>query len=300
MNPHLSLNPISDVHQLLVYPFMVNALEAGTIVALTASLVGWFMVLRRETFAGHTLALMSFPGASAAALLGVSLSLGYFAFCVAGASVIAVGSRSAGRWNPAQASAVIGSVQAAALALGFLFLSLYGGILENLESLLFGSFLGITTSQVETLAGVMIGVLAFFALAGRPLLYGSVDELAAGARGVPVRGLGVAFLILLGLAVAATAQITGVLLVFALLVAPPAAAQQLTSRIPVGLVLSALFALAIVWVGLTLAYFSTYSLGFYVSTLAFGLYVVCRGGRALVRRVGRRLPSARVLTRPAV
>jgi zinc/manganese transport system permease protein len=132
------------------------------------------------------------------------------------------------------------------------------------------------------------------------LLYGSVDELAAGARGVPVRGLGMAFLLVLGLAVAATAQITGVLLVFALLVAPAAAAQQLTSRIPVSLVLSALFALVIVWVGLTLAYFSTYSLGFYVSTLAFSLYVVCRGTRALVRRLGRRLQSVPVVTRPAV
>jgi zinc/manganese transport system permease protein len=299
MSPHLSLNPISDVHQLLVYPFMVNALEAGTIVALMASVVGWFMVLRRETFAGHTLSLMSFPGASAAALLGVSLSLGYFAFCLAGALLIAAGSRSAGRWNPAQESAVIGTVQAAALALGFLFLSLYGGILEDLESLLFGSFLGITTTQVETLAAVTIGVFAFFALAGRPLLYGSVDELAAGARGVPVRRLQVAFLIVLGLAVAATAQITGVLLVFALLVAPPAAAQQLTSRISLSLVLSAVFALAIVWVGLTLAYFSVYSVGFYVSTLAFGLYVVCRGSRVLLRHVGRRIRSVPV-TSPAV
>ena len=72
MNPHLSLDPISDVHQLLVYPFMVNALEAGTTVAVMASVVGWFMVLRRQTFAGHTLSIMSFPGASAAALAGDS------------------------------------------------------------------------------------------------------------------------------------------------------------------------------------------------------------------------------------
>jgi len=78
MNQHLSLNPVTDYHQLVVYPFMVNALEAGTIVAVTASVVGSFMVLRRQTFAGHTLSLMSFPGASAAALVGVSLSLGYF------------------------------------------------------------------------------------------------------------------------------------------------------------------------------------------------------------------------------
>ena len=288
MNPHLSVNPLTDLHQLLVYPFMVNALEEGTIVAVMASVTGWFMVLRRETFAGHTLSVMSFPGASAAALAGVSLSLGYFSFCIVGALLIAVSSRSLGRRNAAQESAVIGSVQAGGFALGFLFLSLYGGILTNLEELLFGSFLGITTSQVDTLAAITVGVLVFFAFAGRPLLYASIDEPAASARGVPVGALHVAFLLVLGLAVAATAQITGVLIVFALLVAPAAAAQQLTARIPLSLALTVIFALAIVWVGLTLAYFGTYSLGFYVSTIAFALYVACRGGRALARRLGQR------------
>ena len=133
---------------------MVNALEAGTIVALMAAVAGWFMVLRRQSFAGHTLAVMSFPGASAAALVGVSLSLGYFSFCVAGALAIAAGSRTAGRRNFGQESAVIGTVQVAGLALGFLFLSLYDGVLESLEELLFGSFLGITTTQVHTLAAI--------------------------------------------------------------------------------------------------------------------------------------------------
>jgi zinc/manganese transport system permease protein len=100
---------------------------------------------------------------------------------------------------------------------------------------------------------------------------------------VRVRLLQVAFLVVLGLAVAATAQITGVLLVFALLVAPAAGAQQLTARIPLSIALSIVFALAIVWTGLTLAYFGTYSVGFYVSTLAFVLYALCRGGRTLVK-----------------
>jgi zinc/manganese transport system permease protein len=289
VNPHLSINPLTDVHQLVVYPFMVNALEAGTIVAVMASVAGWFMVLRREAFAGHTLSVMSFPGASAAALAGLSLSLGYFSFCVVGALLIATSSRTSGQRNPAQESAVIGSVQAGGLALGFLFLSLYGGILTNLESILFGSFLGITTDQVRTLAAITVGVLVFFAIAGRPLLYSSVDEPAASARGVPVRLVHVAFLVVLGLAVAATAQITGALLVFALLVAPAAAAQQLTASIPLSLALTVLFALTIIWVGLTLAYFGAYSVGFYVSMVAFALYVNCRLGRAAVTRLGRRV-----------
>jgi zinc/manganese transport system permease protein len=234
------------------------------------------MVLRREAFAGHTLAVMSFPGGSGAALAGLPLPLGYVAFSVLGALVIAGGSRTAGRRDPRQQSAVVGTVQAGAFALGFLFLSLYGGILENLESLLFGSFLGITTGQVIALAAIAVGVIAFLAAAGRPLLFSSVDDLAASARGVPVRLLDAAFLVVLALAVAATAQITGVLLVFALLVAPAAAAQQLTARIGAGLALGVVFAIAIVWAALTLAYVTDSPVGFFVSSIAFALYLACR------------------------
>ena len=281
MNPALSWNPVSDVQQLLVFPFMVNALEAGTIVAVLAAVTGWFVVLRRQAFAAHALSVMSFPGASAAALAGLALPIGYFVACAGAAVAIAAGSRTQGRRNLAQESAVIGSVQVAGFALGFLFLSLYGGVLENLESLLFGSFLGITANQVVILLAVALGTLAFFACVGRPLLYSSVDDLVARAGGVPVRLLEVAFLVVLGLAVAATAQITGVLLVFALLVAPAAAAQQLTVRIGLGIVLSVVIALVVTWVGLALSYFTDYSVGFYVTSLAFGVYLVARA----VRRV---------------
>jgi zinc/manganese transport system permease protein len=284
VNPELSLDPLSDYHQMVVYPFMVHALQAGTIVAVIASIAGWFMILRRETFAGHTLSIMSFPGASGAALVGLPLASGYLAFCAAGAVVIAAASRTRGLRDVSQGSAVVGTVQAVAFALGFLFLSLYGGVLENLESLLFGSFLGITAQQVQTLLVVAVLVLVFFAVAGRPLLYATIDETVAASRGVPVRVLHVAFLIVLGLAVAATAQVTGVLLVFALLVAPAAAAQQLTARIGVSLALTLVFALAITWVALTLSYFTDDSLGFFVGALALGVYVVSRAGNELVRR----------------
>jgi zinc/manganese transport system permease protein len=289
VNPSLTLNPVSDVQQLFVYPFMVNALEAGTIVAVMSAITGWFVVLRRQTFAGHTLSVMSFPGASGAALAGLPLPLGYFAACTLAAIAIATGSRTRDTRSLAQESAVIGSVQVVGFALGFLFLSLYGGILESLESLLFGSFLGITTSQVEVLLGVALAALLFFALAGRPLLLSSIDDLAARAGGVPVRSLEVAFLLVLGLAVAATAQITGALLVFALLVAPAAAAQQLTARIPLGLALSVAIALLVTWVGLGLSYYTDYSVGFFVTSLAFAVYVAARISRGLARRRSPRM-----------
>ncbi len=283
MNPRLSLDPISDVNELLTYPFMVHALEAGTIVAVMAAVAGWFMVLRRQSFAGHTLAVMSFPGASGAALAGLPLAAGYFGACAVASLAISAGSRGVDGRDRSQESAVIGTVQVAGFALGFLFLSLYHGILESLEALLFGSFLGITQGQVWTLLGVAVGTLAFFAVAGRPLLYASIDPAAARARGVPVRLLEPAFLLVLGLAVAATAQITGVLLVFALLVAPAAAAQQLTARVGLGLALTTAIALAVAWIGLGLAYFTDLPVGFFVTSLGFAVYVASSAGRGALR-----------------
>ena len=278
----LSLDPVSDYRRLTEFPFMVNALEAGTIVALMAGIVGWFMVLRRETFAGHTLSVMAFPGATGALLIGLPAAAGYFTFCGASALVIGSAGGSASRGPRAQESAVTGTVQAFGLACGFLFLSLYKGVLSGYENLLFGDFLGITRGQVLTLAIVAVVTLALFALAGRRLLFASVDEDVARASGVPVRRLALAFLVVLGLAVAATAQITGVLLVFALLVAPPATAQLITPRIGASLVLSVALALLITWIGLSLAYFYNYPVGFYITTVAFVLYLIARITRAVI------------------
>jgi zinc/manganese transport system permease protein len=283
MNPHLSPDLLSDVDQLLAYPFMVNALQAGTIVAVMAAPVGWLMVLRRQSFAGHTLSVMSFPGAAAAALLGVPLALGYYAFCVVGALAIAGASGVRARRSRARESAAIGTVQALALALGFLFLSLYEGVLEGLDTLLFGSFLGVSRGQVLTLLITAVAVLAVLVAIGRPLLFASVDETVARAAGVPVGALSVLFLVVLGLAVAATAQITGALLVFALLTAPAAAAQRLTSRVGLGLALSVLIALAVTWVGLGLSYFTNRPVGFFITTVALVVFVLAGARNALPR-----------------
>jgi zinc/manganese transport system permease protein len=167
--------------------FMVNALEAGTVVAVVAGSVGWFMVLRRQTFAGHTLALVSFPGAAGAILLGVSASYGYFGAAMAGALVIAAVPRSTSGQAHSQESAVIGTVQAFALACGVLFVSLYGGFLDDLTGLLFGTFLGISDAQVLTLLGVGVAVLTALGILARPLFFATVDPDVAQARGVHVR-----------------------------------------------------------------------------------------------------------------
>src|SRR6201993_4314957 len=275
----LSIDLISDFRQLTAYPFMVNALEAGTIVSVMAGVVGWFMVLRRETFAGHTLSVMAFPGATFALLLGLSAAVGYYAFCGVCALMIAAAGT---RFHRGEESAVTGTVQAFGLACGFLFLSLYHGVLAGYENLLFGDFLGITRGQVLTLAIVCVIALGFFAIVGRPLLFASVDEPVASARGVPVRPVSLAFMLALGMTVAATAQITGALLVFALLVAPAATAQLITPRIGASLVLTVLLGVLITWVGLALAYFYNYPVGFYLTAVAFSVYLIAKLARTAI------------------
>ncbi len=290
----LSWNPITDLHELVSYPFMVNALEAGTIVAVMAGVTGWFMVLRQQTFAGHTLSIIAFPGAAAASLAALPLAVGYFGFCGIGA--LALAGIAGTRKSLSAESAAIGSLQALALALGFLFVTLYHGVLNGLDSLLFGTFLGITSRQVAVLLAVAVAALTLVAVAARPLIFSSVDPDVASATGVPVRLLGFGFLLVLGLSVAETSQITGALLVFALLVTPAATAHRLTARPGLGIALSVALALAVTWLGLALAYFSIYPVGFFVTSLSFALYLIVRMANAVT---GQRRAAMSLATEPA-
>ncbi len=273
--PHFTWNLARDVGQLVEYHFMVNALLAGAIVAVAAGVAGWLMVLRGEAFAGHTLSVMAFPGASAAALAGVAGAWGYYGMCTAGA--LAIARLSAGRGSSGHGDAAIALVQTVALAAGFLFVSLYGGVLGDLDSQLFGTFLGVSDGRLLTLLVTAVVVLAGLAAIGRPLLFATVDEEVAAARGVRVGALSAAFLVLLGLTVASTSLLTGALLTFALLVGPPASAQAITPRPLAGLLLTVAIGLAVVWVGLAAAYFSPYPAGFDVSAVSFAAYVLARG-----------------------
>ena len=207
-NPPWSWNLAADLHDMLAYPFMVNAFRAGTIVAVVAGVVGWFMVLRKQTFAGHTLAVSAFPGAAAATLLGISATIGYFGFAVVAAVIIAIASRPGQGRGFTEESAVVGTVQAFVLACGFLFVYLYKGFLNSVNAPLFGSSFAITNAQVVALGVVGAVIIATLALIGRPLLFSSVDSDVAAARGVGVRALGVVFLIVLGAAAAEASQMS--------------------------------------------------------------------------------------------
>jgi zinc/manganese transport system permease protein len=296
-----SWNLIADVRDMWSVAFMLNAFRAGTIVAVLAAVVGWFMVLRRQSFAGHTLAVVGFPGAAGAVWLGIGEAFGYFGLCLVAAVVIAAlparghrGDRGFG-----EQSAVIGVVQAFALASGMLFIALYKGFLNGTNALLFGSFLGITGGQVVTLAVVAVLALVVLAAVGRRLLFASIDPDVAAARGVPTRALGAVFLVLLGVTAAEVGQITGALLVFALLVLPPATAQVLTARPARGLVLSVVLALLTVWVALFVAWYSPYPIGFWLTTIAFALYVAAQLATRLIAVTRRRLGTRAVRPLPA-
>ncbi len=293
----LSWNLASDLQGLFAYHFMVNAFRAGTIVAIAAAAIGWFMVVRRETFVGHSLALVGFPGAAGATLIGASATLGLFAFCLAAALAIALLPRGGGGRGFSEESAVVGTVQALALACGFLFVSLYHGLLIGVNGLLFGNFLGVTDPQVLALLVFGVVALAVLCAAGRPLLFASIDPDVAAANGVPVRRLSLLFLVLLGVAAAEVSQITGTLLVFALLVVPPATAQQLTPHPLKSIAVAVALGLAITWAGLAAAYYSPYPVGFFITSFAFAAYLVvrlARGGawRAAGRAWRRRAEAA--------
>ena len=294
MNPGFSWNPVTDIQWMWSLPSMVNAFRAGLAVALLAGVVGWFMVLRRESFAGHSIAVTGFPGAAAAVYLGLSATLGYFGFCLGSALVIALLSRGSGTGvgERAHSSALIAVVQAFALALGALFLDLYGGFLSSTSAFLFGDFLGITNEDVLTLVAVAVVVLLIMALIGRRLLFASVDPAVASARGVPVRGLNILFLLLLGATVAEVSKFTGSLLVFALLVMPAATAQVLTARPARGLLITIVLGVLVTWFGLAWAYFGNQATGFTITSLAFGCYVLAYAARSARHALGLRQRQA--------
>jgi len=266
---------------------MVNALRAGTIVAVLSGVMGWFMVLRGQTFAGHTLSVVGFPGAAGATLIGLSPWIGYFAFCTAAAVAIAALPAGGRRGGFSDESALIGSVQALLLALGFLFVGLYAGNLNGLSSLLFGVFLGISRTQVLSLLSVTLSALVALAVIARPLLFASIEADVAEASGVPVRAVSIAFMVILGVAVAEASQITGSLLVFALLVLPPASAQAIASRPAAAAGIAVAIAVAVTWAGLVLAYYTNYPTGLFITSLSFGVYVLARASAALSARPTR-------------
>jgi zinc/manganese transport system permease protein len=260
-----------DLTQLFHYDFMVHAFEAGTIVAIVAGAIGYFVVLRGSAFAAHALSHIGFAGATGAVVLAINPIIGLLVFTVgAGMAIGALGNRLRGR------DVTIGIVLAWALGLGVLFLSLYRGFATEAYALLFGQILGISIGDVEvTLAAGGVTLIALVAVY-RPLLFSSVDEDLASAKGVPVTALSIGFMAILAVAVTEAVQVVGVLLIFALIVTPAAIAVRFSSRPPVAISIGIVLALAFTWLGLAIAYYSPHPVSFFITSLAFGTYVAVR------------------------
>ncbi|MET8541214.1 metal ABC transporter permease [Kitasatospora sp. NPDC004799] len=234
-------------------PFLMHALLAGSAIAAACGLVGYFLVLRAQVFTGDALSHVAFTGALAALALGYDLRLGLFGATIAAALLLGALGRS-GRAD----DVVIGSVFSWVLGLGVFFLTLYttsrsthgnAGV-----SVLFGSIFGLSAGQARTAALIAAAVGLLLLAIARPLLFASLDEAVATARGVPVRLLGFAFLALVGAAAAEATQAVGALLLLGLLAAPAGAAQRLAHSPYPGLALSCALAVGELWAGLALAY----------------------------------------------
>ena len=272
---------LADIQQLLQFHFMQNAFVAGTLVALLAGVAGYFVVLRGQSFVAHMLSQVGFPGAAAGVLVHVSPVLGLIAFCITAALGIGWMGRDLDAGHRSEPAAV-GSILAFSLGLGLLFFRLYAGSAQGIYSFLFGTILGISDRDVQLTLVVAVLCVGALAIIGRPLIFASVDPDVAEARGVPVRALSIAFLVVLALSVAVTVQIVGTLLIFALLVAPGASALLLSARPGRALALSVLLSLAFTWLGLAFAYFTDLPVGFFITSLAFAAYLTVRAARRVV------------------
>jgi zinc/manganese transport system permease protein len=262
---------------MLDYDFMRTAFAASGIAAIVAGTVGFFLVLRGQTFAGHALSHVGFTGATGAVLFGLSPLAGLVGFTfVAGIGMGLFGERLSER------DVAIGMMLSLALGLGLLFLHFYTSAATQATALLFGNVLGVDDSALITLAVLAILSLAALALIARPLIFASLQAELAEARGVPMRFIATAFLAIVAVAVSECAQIVGILLVFTLMVGPAAAAINLTRRLPVAVALSAALALAEAWGGLTLSFYTDWPTSFWITALSGMVFV---GGLA-ARRFG--------------
>lgn len=283
--PPFTLNIWQDMQVMFQYDFLRQALLAGTILSIVAGLVGYFVALRHQAFAGEALSDVAFTGALGGAALSINPLVSLLVTTIVAALAMGgFGERLRGR------DVAIGTVLAWVLGLGVLFLYLFTNHLSGTGTgisgvtVLFGNILGISADQARSIAlisGVVVLLLLFIA---RPLLFASLDPDVAGARGVPVRVLSLGFMLLLAVTVAEATLAIGALLVFALLLLPAAIAHQLTTRPYVALALSSGLAVVITWLGIAIGFFSGYSTSVCISLLAFVSYVAVVGGSRVRRR----------------
>jgi zinc/manganese transport system permease protein len=276
MSDSFSWNLVSDLQSMLAYQFMVHAFQAGTIVAIVAGVVGYFVVLRRSAFAAHALSHIGFAGAAGAVWASEYVSwitpiYGLLLFTtVGGATMAGLGRKSSHR------DMSIGITLSFLLGIGVLFISLYTGYATEAYSILFGEILGISASNVILTLVAALALLVVTSFLFRPLLFSSLDQEVAEAKGIPTHLLGVIFMILVAVATSIAVQVVGVLLIFSLMVTPAAVAQQISSRPSRAILAGVLVALVATWLSLFISWYLPYPVSFFITTLTFIAYLFTR------------------------
>src|SRR4051794_32005474 len=272
----------SDWLDVMGTTFLRNALIGGSLVAVAAGLLGYFVITRQNAFAAHALAHIGFPGATGALLVGAPVTLGLAVFCVGGGLLIGLFGK-----RVAEREIATGTILALATGLGVLFASLAGANAGTTTSVLFGNLLAVSADQLVVFGVFTAAVVLTLAVLARPLLFASVDPAVAEARGVPVRALGLAFVVLLALTVTMAVQVVGTLLLFALVVPPAATALRLTARPGAVAGIAVAIALASVWVGLVLSAMVNLPPSFFIVAVAVVVWLVTLGATSRRRELRR-------------
>jgi zinc/manganese transport system permease protein len=276
------------------YDFMRTAFAAGTIAAIVAGSVGYFLVMRNLVFAGHALSHVGFAGATGAVLIGISPFWGLLGLTVAAGIVMGLlGEELRGR------DIAVGVALSLSLALGVLFLHLYTSYATQATSLLFGNVLGVSQDALGYLVGLAVVTLVSLSLISRPLLFATLDPELAEAKGVSLRLVSVLFLVVVAIAVAEAVQVVGILLVFALMVGPAAAAFRITAKLRLGMTLSVVLAVTETWLGIALAYVTDWPPSFWITLLSSGIYglTFCQPSIRGITMIRRSALAARSLRR---
>jgi zinc/manganese transport system permease protein len=281
-----SINLFADLQQMWHLQFMQHAFEAGTVIAIVAGVMGYFVVLRRSAFVAHAFSEIGFAGAAGAILVNIPAIYGLLLGSTAGGfAIAALGRRVTNR------DTQIGIVLAFMLGLGLLFIRLYPGYSTQAYSILFGEILGISSNSVLLTLFFGLVILGAISLLYRPLLFASLDEDVAEAKGMPMVFLGMAFMLLVAVAVSISVQMVGVLLIFSLMVTPAATAQYLAKRPQRAIIISVLIALAATWSGLFIGFYEPYPVSFFITSIVFIIYL---GVRSWDWRFPRRIKPGKV------
>ncbi|KFJ04497.1 metal ABC transporter permease [Bifidobacterium subtile] len=258
--------------------FMTNAFVAGLCIALAAGIMGYFTIARHSTFAAHALAHIGLPGATGAVLLGLPVSLGLGAFALGGAIVIgALGKRAS------QREIATGTVLAFATGLGLFFARLSTSASQQMQSILFGSILTITTGQIIGFAIFDLLLLAVLSIIYRPLLFSALDEQVAQAKGVPIGLMNLAFMSIMAGVITIAVPAVGTLLIFALVITPAATANILASSPFRAMVLAGALCLASIWGGLLISAMFPAPPSFIIVTISTLLWAIAKLAASLRR-----------------